>query len=252
MQSAYIPLSDVVNSYLNEAELSPNDNFIRYYKMALEGLRNEMLNDFAAPVKTVELTVLANKTAVLPKDYINYSRIGIVNNNGEIATLMQNDNLTFNKSCSDDRVDQPIEYQTILDGQDYLYWSTASPIGFAYQPLYGIGSNVEIGEFRIDKAGGKIIFGFNFNKDKVVLEYLSVGGLEDGNYYCDEMLQQAVKAYLSWASIRSKMKVSDSQKDYAKDNFYRERKNALKRMYPINVTQVNEQILKGTHLAPKQ
>lgn len=252
MQAAYIPLSEVVNSYLNEAELSPNDNFIRYYKMALEGLRNEMLNDFAAPIKTVELTVLANKTAVLPRDYINYSRLGIINNNGEIATLMQNDNLTFNKSCSDDRVDQPLEYQTILDGNEYLYWSSATPIGFAYQPLYGVGSNVEIGEFRIDKAGGKIIFDFNFQKPKVILEYLAVGGVEDGNYYCDEILQQAVKAYLSWASIRSKARISDGQKINAMRNFYRERTNAVKRMFPINLTQVNEQILRGTHLAPKQ
>lgn len=252
MQSNYIPLSDVVNSYLNEAELSPDDNFVRLYRVALEGLKLELLNDFAAPVKTVELTVLANKTAILPKDFINYSRLGIVNNSGVIATLTQNENLTFNKSCSDDRVDQPVAYQTILNGNQYLYWASASPIGFAYQPLYGLGSNVNLGEFRIDPKGGKIVFDFRFHYEKVVLEYLSVGSLDDGNYYCDSQLENAVKAYIYWATMRHKKNFSLNEKQVAKHNFYAERKLAMMRMSPVNVTQVNEQILKGTFLAAKQ
>lgn len=252
MQSNYIPLSDVVNSYLNEAELSPDDNYVRYYKMALEGLSVELLNDFGAQMKTVELTVLANKTAVLPKDYINFSRIGVLNNNGEIATLRMNENLTFNKSCSDDRLDQPEPYKTILNGNQYLYWVSASPIGFAYQPLYGIGSASDIGQFRIDNRGGKIIFDFKFYYEKVILEYLSVGAIEDGDYYCNALLAPAVKAYLYWASMRHKKNFSMGEKAQAKKLFYDERHNALLRMSPVNVTQINEQILRGTFLAAKQ
>jgi hypothetical protein len=252
MQSIYIPLSDVVNSYLNESEQSTDDNFVRFYVMALEGLRNELLSDFAAPVKTVELTVLANNTAVLPKDYINYSRIGVVNENGEISTLSENQNLTFNKSCSDRRLDQQMDYQTILDNSQYLYWATAAPIGIQYQSLFGIGSQVNLGQFRIDKAGGKIIFDFSFQWRTVVLEYVSVPTMSDNNYWVDEQLQAAVKAYIYWASIRHKRNYSLAEKAQAKKLFYDERFNAVRRMNPINLTQVNEEILKGTFLAPKQ
>ena len=252
MQTLYIPLSDIVNSYLNEAELSPDDNFVRFYKVALEGFKNELMSDFAAPVKTVNLTVLANKTALLPLDYINYSRIGVVNENGEIATLSENEILTFNRAINADRLDQPEDYRTILNGTQYLYWATASPLGVQYQSLFGIGSQTNIGEFRIDKYGGQIIFDFNFNYDRVVLEYLAVAGMDENNYYCDEQLQAAIKAYIYWATMRNKKNYSLADKAEAKRNFYRERKNAVMRMNPIDLTQTSEKILRGTYLAAKQ
>lgn len=251
MQSKYIPLSEVVNSYLNESELSADDNYVRFYRLAVEGYKTEMAGDFAAQVKTVVLQVLANKTAILPKDYINMSRLGVVNNNGEIATFARNDNLTFNKSCSDDRLDQPEEYQTILDNQQYLYWASANPIGMAYSAMYGIGSNANIGEFRIDDAGGKIIFNFGFNYARVVLEYLGLCATEDGDFYVDEELTSAIKAYIYWAAMRHKKNFSMGEKAAAKKFFYDERRNAISRMRPIDVVQMNEQILKGTFLAPK-
>lgn len=252
MQSTYIPLSDVVNSYLNEAELSPDDNFVRFYMMAQEGFRNELAIDFAAEVKTVELEVLANNTAILPRDMINYTRIGVMNSNGEIATLTRNDNLSFNKSCSDDRLDQQVEYNIFDDDQQAIYyWYDMNVAAAAYQPLYGVGSLTNIGKFRMDLKAGKIIFDFNFYYRTVILEYVGVPSMENGNWYCHELLQDAIKAYIGWASIRSKKNAQLGAIQLAERRFWNARSRAMKRLDPIDVVQITETIKEGTMLALK-
>jgi hypothetical protein len=252
MQSTYIPLSDVVNSYLNEAELSPDDNFVRFYMLAQEGFRNELAIDFAAEVKTVELDVLANNTAILPRDMINYTRIGVLNSEGAIATITRNDNLTFNKSCDDDRLGQDVQYANFEDEQDQLiYWSNVDVTAAAYQPLYGIGSMANIGKFRMDLKAGKIIFDFNFYWRKVILEYVAVPSLENGNWYCHELLQDAIKAYIGWASIRAKKNIGVGEKQYAERKFWNARMRAMKRLDPVDIVQINEAIKEGTFLALK-
>lgn len=252
MQSTYIPLSDVVNSYLNEAELSPDDNFVRFYLMAQEGFKNELSIDFASEVKTVELEVLANNTAILPRDMINYTRIGVLNSEGAIATLTRNDNLSFNKSCDDNRLGQDIQYQNYEDDQqiDY-YWYDMNVAAAAYQPLYGIGSLADIGKFRMDLKAGKIIFDFNFNYRKVILEYVAVPSMENGNWYCHELLQDAIKAYIGWASIRSKKNTPLGAIQMAERRFWNARMRAMKRLDPVDIVQINEAIKEGTFLAPK-
>jgi hypothetical protein len=160
--------------------------------------------------------------------------------------------LTFNKSCDDDRLGQDVQYANFEDEQDQLiYWSNVDVTAAAYQPLYGIGSMANIGKFRMDLKAGKIIFDFNFYWRKVILEYVAVPSLENGNWYCHELLQDAIKAYIGWASIRAKKNIGVGEKQYAERKFWNARMRAMKRLDPVDIVQINEAIKEGTFLALK-
>jgi hypothetical protein len=84
----YISLKEVILQYVNQAELSPAA-YLRLFSIAIRGLQ-ELEMDVSGEPKTVILTVLPNKTVDLPVDYLEYTKIGVINTRGEVDTLQQN------------------------------------------------------------------------------------------------------------------------------------------------------------------
>lgn len=87
----YVSLKELIYHYVNQAELSPAA-YLRLHSIAVRGMQ-ELEMDVSGEPKTVVLTVLPNKTVDLPIDYLEYTKIGIVNSNGEVDTLRQNPNI---------------------------------------------------------------------------------------------------------------------------------------------------------------
>lgn len=84
----YISLKEVIYQYVNQAALTPAQ-YLRLHSIAIRGLQ-ELEMDVSGEPKTVVLTVLPNKTVDLPLDYLEYTKIGIINSNGEVETLRPN------------------------------------------------------------------------------------------------------------------------------------------------------------------
>ena len=91
-QQPYIPLDSVVTDFLMESEQS-NAKYYKAWNLAFRGLEQLGLDAFYR-VRSVKLPVLDNFTVKIPADYLNWTKIGVLNDRGEIIPLYHNEKLT--------------------------------------------------------------------------------------------------------------------------------------------------------------
>src|SRR5205814_322511 len=87
----YISLDSCITDYLAESE----QNNHKYWKLWHLSFRcmEQLGLDFFYRVQSVKLPVNANLTVTLPAGYLNWSKVGILNDRGEIIPLSYNDKL---------------------------------------------------------------------------------------------------------------------------------------------------------------
>jgi len=171
----YVSLDTVVNLYLDRSEQSAH-KYYKCWQLAFSGME-EMGLDFFYQIKSVKLPVLSNLTVSLPDDYLNYSKVGVLNSVGEIIPMGYNSNLTTYADLQPNRLSQTQD-NTIIDIIQfntpiwYNYWNNG-----AFSTLYGIPSGSPfIGSFKIDNHNGVLLLSENFGYDYIMLEYDSRKG----------------------------------------------------------------------------
>lgn len=239
-----IKLMEVVQSYIDSADLSVH--FARrLYNIARRGAR-EFNMDITGQFKSVLLPVSANGTIAFPDDYLQYSKIGILNGLGEVMTLKHNEDLTtlhqgYLTSINQvTPVPQAPGFGAFTPTQFPLIWYNFCYGGGPLYHLYGIGGGTStIGEFTIDDANRCFLLQTGWPYDSLILEYLSDGyDCDCGDYMVDIRASEAMIAYIRWKNaqdLRKKFGTRDVQ--YFRNEFYRERNIAKLR---INMPNVNE------------
>lgn len=193
----YVPLKTIVSYTLDEEEQS-NGSFDRYWVFAFRGLV-DMLFDVTAEPISVRLPVLGNKTVPFPSDYISWTKIGILNNNGEVSTLRINNALTKYKDTNPNRLgkltaDITDTYPLLLNNPYYLNYYYNG----IYQPLFGVGGGlIQYGECTIDEENGLIVLNPEFRYDSIILEYIS-SPQKNGDYTVPLYTQEALIAWIRW------------------------------------------------------
>ncbi len=193
----YVPLKTVVSYTLDEEEQS-NGSFDRYWVFAFRGLVDLLFDVTAEPI-TVRLPVLGNKTVPFPADYISWSKIGILNNNGEVSTLRINNSLSKYKDSNPNRIqkltaDITDTYPLLLNNPYYLNYYYNG----IYQPLFGVGGGlIQYGECTIDEENNLIVLNPEFRYDSIILEYIS-SPQKNGDYTVPLYTQEALIAWIRW------------------------------------------------------
>ena len=83
----YIKVEDIVNDVIIEEGKTSENDFLRYFKLALNGLK-ELHFDVGGGIRTIELTVNSDTLTIdLPSDYIKYTKIGVYGNDGDVHPL---------------------------------------------------------------------------------------------------------------------------------------------------------------------
>jgi hypothetical protein len=200
----YVPLKTVVAFFLSQHKKS-NLDFDRCWLLAFRGLR--LLNQsIAAEPKTVRLPVEANKTVSLPDDYVAWSKIGVVNNKGEIVSLKVNNALTKFRSNSEDRLTQIVGSAPSVGISDDIYNNSGEMCH-----LFGVGGGlITYGECRLDEKNGVIILNPEFEYSDIVVEYIS-NPERDSDYYVEGCLQEALIGFIEW-----KLKLGTEEAFYAR------------------------------------
>jgi len=152
---SYIALDSIVTDYMTEANLS-NTSYFRIWHLAYRGMEDLGMDAFYQ-VKSVKLPINANLTVTLPPDYVNWSKVGVLNNRGDIIPLNYNDNLTTYADLLPDRLEktQDATLGTPIWGNAfwYNYWN-----GYAYINIYGVPSGAPfVGSFKVDTQNGVIL-----------------------------------------------------------------------------------------------
>ena len=247
-----IEIDSVINSYLNRSEQS-NHKYFKLWHICFEGME-QMGLDFFYRIQSVKLPVNANLTVNLPDDYLNYSKVGILNFRGEIIPLTFNNKLTTYADLNPNRIEKTQD-NTIVDlllfntPIWYNYWN-----GDSYTALYGLPSGAPfIGSFKIDHANGIILLGEHFGYEYIMLEYIA-SPKEGGKYYIPVQFKEALTWYLAWQDIammpNTRRGILGDKAD-RKRNFFNERRLANARYRPIYLEEAYEWNMEQQRLSVK-
>ena len=249
---AWITVDECINSYLNRSEQS-NHKYFKLWHLAFEALTELGLDAFYI-IKAIKIPVNSNLTATLPPDYLQYSKVGVLNQQGEIITMGDNNKLTtaydLNPTRLQQNQDDTIQTEAGENGiMWYNYWS-----GNGFGNIYGLPSGQPfIGSFKIDNANGVIVLSENFSYPYVMLEYVS-SPTEGGDYYVPIQFKKAVVAYLAWNDIIDipvKTHMMNASVDRRRRDYFNERRIAKLRYDPVNIPDLYEWDLQNQRLAVK-
>lgn len=220
----YVPLKRIVSYCLDEDNQSIG-SFDRGWILAFRGLI-DMLFDVTAQPITVRLPVPDSKVVPFPADYLTWSKIGILNNKGEVSTLKINNALTTYKDTNPNRIqkltsDITDSFPLLLDNPYYLnYYYNGM-----YQPLFGVGGGlIQYGECRIDEGNNVVVLSPDFAYTSIIFEYIS-SPESNGDYEVPLVAQEAIIAFIKWKS-----------KTGTREEYYAEKTNTRRRMPKKKVT----------------
>lgn len=249
----FITLDSVITDYCLESEQSYVHKYTKLFNISFRGM--EILGlDFFYQIRSVKLPVLANKTVMLPANYLNYTKCGVYNAVGEIIPLKYNDKLTTYADLMSNRAEKT------QDNTLFELLFTNTPIWFNYWNgdvfvnLYGMPSGSPfVGSFKIDNANGVILLDENFGYEYIAFEYIA-SPLEGQEYYVPVQFREALIAWLWWKdgnskSVRSHMELG-SRRDW-RHEFYNERRLANARWKPLYLAQAYEWQLENTRMTVK-
>lgn len=249
-----IALKKLVSQFLNSADESVH-GFRRLYNIGVQGCREFNL-DITGNVKTVVLDVNANKTANLPQDYISYSKIGVLNDKGEVVTYKRNDQLSnWNSIYTTQQLRKtgvPV-LNTLTPFFDENTYYNYYYNGTAFN-LFGADSGTpKVGSYKLDEGNGLIILDVHNPYPQVVLEYLSDGYDPNADdYEIDVKAEQSFIAFLRWKNaIDLRKQFNSNDVRGFKIDYYRERRLAAMRINQFIVNELTSAEHASRKLVPK-
>lgn len=193
----YTELKRIVSYYLDEQGKSGGD-FDQCWILAFRALI-DLEQDISAEPISVRLPVMENKTVQIPANCMAWSKIGLLNNKGEVVCLKINNGLSIFKDRNPNRLSQLTPdvrngFNSLLGLNYFLNWFDDG----LYFNLFGVGGGmVAYGECRVDDRAGVIVLNEHFRYDHIILEML-VSPEENGEYRVQTALQEAIIAFISW------------------------------------------------------
>jgi hypothetical protein len=252
----YKQLKEIIYDYMDEAQQN-SAALRRLWNIAVRGVVDLAL-DVIPNIKSCRLCVDGNKTAQLPTDYLNWSKVGVLNSSGEVATLKYNSTLTLYGANDTNRLSKNTDSVGFdLNRISDLFYLNYFDNGYGYGlvNLFGISGNeaTKIGDFRIDKDCGIIILDNCFPADYLILEYLAAPSFEDG-YKVPVQAVEAVIAWISWKDtiqLAASRKVSIYDKTARRREYYNQRELARLRLKPFRLQDAYNVTQDAIRLVPK-
>ena len=131
----YVPLRQLIDDFMitvDEDDFAANASDVTLRNLALRGIR-EFGFDVTTRIKSVKLSVdSTNDTVVLPEDFVDLTKVGVVDSDGVIRVMRQNKNLNYSQKIVADRTDGKLQdsegYQGNPDSTDTSPADTTPPL----------------------------------------------------------------------------------------------------------------------------
>ena len=265
MAKNYIPIDQVITDFMITLDM---DDYVNYVPdttvrtLALRGLR-ELGFDVTNVVRSLKISVNATSDSVeLPCDYVDWTKVGVVGNDGLVYVLGHNKNINYSqkmKECGEceDREDDKTSTEGIsLAGLDGIKDGFDSRVfrNFVYQNnegrLYGMGGGNYYGEFRVNLDQNRIEMENNSGITEIVLEYIADPARAENpqiHIYAEEALRQ----YIYYRLIERKSSVPANEKARARQEYYNERRKANARIKSFTKEELLKTIRKNSKQSPK-
>lgn len=248
---SFITVDSCITDYLNESDQSIHKYF-KVFNLAFRGM-DVMGMDFFYRVQSIKIPRNANYTFTLPAGFINWTKVGILNDNGAIITLQENNNMTTYADLLPDRIQKTNDPDSLWlqwgQNQWFNFWNG----GIGTTPMLGVPSGEPfVGEFKVDIDNGVIIVNQNFQRDYLMLEYVC-SPVEGQDYYLPVQFREALIAWLWWKDKKS-VSVKRGQVGISRDlerDFYNQRRQAAARWKPVRLQEIYQSSQQLTRLAIK-
>lgn len=237
----YIPIEQVVQQYINEAHLT-DAAFERLWHIAVRGLE-EMSYSFAAEPITRKLSVLPNKTVELPGDYVDWCKLGVVNEDGEVASLRVNSNMSRYAATNADRVTNNAAVYDRMTVEDYFFRNYN--YDGTYVTLYGVEPGLAfVGECNVLNDEGIIMLNTDYAYDHVLLEYIA-SPVANQDYLMPVLLKEALISWIRWndrRSIPAGRRSNLGQRQLDRKDFFNDLRLGRQKMKRFRIEEANEVI----------
>ncbi len=247
----YISIEQVVNNYIEEANLT-DSHFLRLWRIALRGL-DRMNYSFASEPITRKLNVLPSLIVELPGDYVEWRKVGVTNEKGEIATLRVNENLSAYASTDPDRINANTPVYQSVETNEEFYFRNYNYNG-SYVNLFGLPLGLEnVGEFKVLNEQGIIILSKDYKYDHVILEY-TASAAANGDYLMPVVLTEALISWLRWNDTRSlpaSRRANATTRQQNRRDFFNDLNMGKRLMNKFRITEANDIIRLNNRLALK-
>lgn len=254
-----IKLKEIIAQFISSADLSEHQ-FMRLWNIAVRGHKQFNL-DVYGNFKSVLLYVNDNKTVDLPDDFLTFSKLGVLNEVGEVVTLRRNDNMT---TLHDQYLSELGKVTNVPVVQSGIIWD--DPTRFPYYwlnyvgtsgigyHLYGLPSGApSIGEYTIDEDEKMIYLSSDWPYQSVMLEYLSDG--YDGScedYMVDIKASEAMLSWIRWQNaIDSRKKFTQGDVVMYRQEYYNERRKAKIRLNSVDIREMQKIFRSSVRLAAR-
>ncbi len=274
MSRNYIPLNQVINDFVitldtDDYVSNAPDTTIRSF--ALRGIR-EMGFDMLKAIRSLKLPVGTNNTVVLPDDYVDWSKVGVVGQDGLVYVLGENKNINMSQTYSTDsdgdnfdadgddlfdRTDSkgatdsgsPASSSSIADGMNsYIFRNFV--LDNNQGRLYGLGGGNYYGEFRVNLDQNRIELKSNSSISELVIEYVA-DEARSSNPRVHVYAEEALRCFVYYKMVERKASVPANEKARARQEYYNERRKANARMKSFTKEELLKTIRKNYKQAPK-
>ena len=281
-----VKLSDIIRDFIitldgDDYASNASDSAIRNF--ALRGIR-EIGFDLGKKIKSLKREIqTSTNSIVLPDDFVDLSKIGIVDPNGIIRVLGQNKNINHSMhrvDAEDTEISDTASGSTNDSGSGPLniqrnliddVASSKSPTNtggsstdenldfyifenYLYQGgmgrLYGTGGGYLSGEYRLNLEQNRIEIESNDDISEVVIEYVADEARStdpEVHVYAEE----ALRCYIYYKIIERKSSVPSNEKARARAEYYNERRKANARLSNFTKEEALKTIRKNFMQAPK-
>tara|TARA_R100000654_G_scaffold73751_1_gene106980 strand:+ start:519 stop:1403 length:885 start_codon:yes stop_codon:yes gene_type:complete len=246
-----------------------SDTAIR--NIALRGIR-EFGFDVSSRVRSIKRTIQSNNTVILPEDYVDLVKIGVVDSDGILRVLGQNKNLNYSRKlttegATTDSEAGPLNLTSniIKDREDDKNATAGSNSGngdldhfifenYLFQGgigrLYGLGGGHLAGEYRINLDQNRIEIDTDSASSEIVLEYIA-DEARSTNPVIHVYAEEALRSYMYYKLCERKSTVPANEKARARREYYNDRRLAKARLSNFSKEEALKTIRKNYLLAPK-
>ena len=268
-----VKLSQIVRDFIvtldgDDFVSNASDAAIRNF--ALRGIR-EIGFDLGKKIRSLKLSVnTSNDTVALPPDFVDMSKLGVVDEDGIIRPLVQNNNINYSSkektalSSSDSNAGPlNIEQNLIQNREEDKSATGASPKrpddSFVFDNytfaggtgrLYGFGGAQAAGHYRVNLDDNRIEVELHTSASEVVMEYVADEARStdpEVHVYAEE----ALRSYIYYKLIERKASVPAGEKARARSEYYNERRKANARLSTFTKEEALKTIRKNFMQSPK-
>tara|TARA_R110002153_G_scaffold21867_11_gene72474 strand:- start:1150 stop:2040 length:891 start_codon:yes stop_codon:yes gene_type:complete len=287
----YITLRQVIDDFIitmdgDDYVSHASDTAIR--NIGLRGIR-EFGFDVTARIKSLKRTIGSNNTITLPDDYVDLTKIGIVDGDGIVYILGENKNINYSRilqtstdtDLDDDgedgfsstnpltdvfesgplnipanEVGDRIDSKSVTEGNDNgsSDYDVAIFDNYLYQGglgrLYGLGGGQVSGEYRINLDQNRIEIDTSSDFTEVILEYVA-DEARSSNPIIHVYAEEALRMYMYYKLCERKSTVPMNEKQRARSEYYNERRKAKSRLSNFTKEEAMRVIRKNFKLSPK-